>query len=94
MNPAATRCVANFSLLALAFFYLIMLGGGNYEQINVTHVVASAPPKSFAMMQGSYGFNPVKFWVIFRPLTILLFIVALVFNWKISEQRRKLLLIC
>ena len=70
-----------------------MLGGGNYEHLNVTPVITSAPPKSLSMMQGPFGFNPVKFWVTFRPLTILLFIAAIVFNWKISRRRRQLLII-
>lgn len=90
--PTKNRA-ANFSLIALSLFYLVMLGGGNYEQLNVTHTVASAPPKSLAMLQGPYGFNPVKFWAIFRPLTILLFIAALVFNWRVSTRRRKLLIV-
>lgn len=93
MDRASRTRLANFSLLLLALFYLIMLGGGNYEQINITHLVASAPPKSLAMLQGSYGFNPVKFWVIFRPLTILLFLAALVFNWRLSTRRKNLLIV-
>jgi hypothetical protein len=69
-----------------------MLGGGNYEHLNVTTTVASAPPKSFAMLQGPYGFNPVKFWATFRPVTILLFIIAIIANWNFSSSRRKLML--
>lgn len=84
--------IADYSLLLLTLFYLIMLGGGNYEQLTITSLVSSAPPKSLAMLQGPYGFNPVKFWVTFRPLTILLFIVALFINWRVSTFRRKLLL--
>ncbi len=84
--------LANISLILLALFYLIMLGGGSYEHMNVATVVASAPPKSLAMMQGVYGFNPVTFWVTFRPLTILLFVVAIISNWSFTTERRKLLL--
>lgn len=92
MNPNKYK-LANGSLILLALFYLIMLGGGNYEHMNVTTTVASAPPKSFAMLQGPYGFNPVKFWVTFRPITILLFITTIITNWNFSPSRRKLLLI-
>ncbi|MBL7876902.1 MAG: hypothetical protein JNL53_14635 [Cyclobacteriaceae bacterium] len=83
--------LANILLFSLVLFYLVMLGGGNYEQLNVTSLLASAPPESLAILQGPYGFNPVKFWVIFRPLTILLFLGAIIFNWR-STIRRKLLL--
>lgn len=85
--------LANIFVFALTLFYIIMLGGGNYEQLNVTHKIISDLPKSLSMMQGSYGFNPVKFWVIFRPITILLFIVSLIFNWSISRERKNLLII-
>lgn len=56
-------------------------------------MVASAPPKSLSVLQGPYGFNPVKFWGTFRPLTILLFTMALFSNWKYSPARRRLLII-
>lgn len=85
--------LANTTLFVLVLFYIIMLGGGNYEHLNVTPVITSAPPKSLSMLQGPYGFNPVKFWATFRPLTILFFILAIIFNWKISNTRRKLLII-
>jgi hypothetical protein len=84
--------LANVTLIALALFYIIMLGGGNYEHINVTPIITSAPPKSLAMLQGPFGFTPIKFWGIFRPITILLFILAIIFNWK--TRRRKFLLVC
>lgn len=87
------RKIANGTLITLALAYLIMLGGGNYEHMTITGLVASAPPKSLYMLQGPYGFSPIKFWVMFRPLTILLFIIAIVSNWHYSPFRRKLLLI-
>jgi len=84
--------LADISLISLALFYIIMLGGGNYEQLTVTNVVTSAPPKSLYMLQGPYGFKPVIFWIIFRPITILLFLLAIAANWSYSRARRKLLL--
>jgi len=85
--------LANVFLFALTISFFILLGGGNYEAINVTPKLVSAPPKSLAMLQGSYGFFPVYFWIIFHPLTELLFVLALIFNWKVSPYRRKLLII-
>ncbi len=86
------QSIANHCLILLALFYVIMLGGGNYEHLNVTPVVASAPPKSLAMLQGEYRFSPLKFWGIFRPISIVLFIAAIALNWNASAARRKLLL--
>ncbi|MEJ0031619.1 MAG: hypothetical protein WDO15_15140 [Bacteroidota bacterium] len=85
--------LANASLIALALFYLIMLGGGNYEQLTITRLVTSAPPKSLYILQGPYGFRPMVFWAIFRPITILLFVITLVTNWNHTRKRRNLLLI-
>src|SRR5689334_18316855 len=84
--------LADISLISLALFYIMMLGGGSYEQLTVTNVVTSAPPKSLYMLQGSFGFKPMIFWIIFRPITILFFLFAIITNWKHSS-RKKLLLI-
>jgi len=84
--------LANISLFALTISFLILLGGGNYEAINVTPKLVSAPPRSLAMMQGPYGFFPVFFWIVFHPLTELLFILALILNWKVSPYRRRILI--
>lgn len=84
---------ADASLIALTLFYLIMLGGGNYEQLTITNLVTSAPPKSLYILLGPYGFKPIAFWVLFRPITILLFIITLITNWNHKYSRRNLLLI-
>ena len=84
---------ADATLIALALFYIIMLGGGNYEQLTITSLVTSAPPKSLYILQGPYGFRPMMFWALFRPITILLFVITLVANWRHSKARRNLLLI-
>ncbi len=90
MNTSRT---ANIVLIALVLFYLIMLGGGNYEHMNITPVITSSPPQSLQMLQGPYAFNPAKFWATFRPLTILLFIASLVLYWKRPGTSKNLLII-
>lgn len=92
MSLSINNRLANVTLFALTLFYITMVGGGTYEQINVTSVVTAAPPKSLAMLQGPYGFSPVKFWVIFRPITILFFLLALSFHWREGGPRKKILL--
>lgn len=91
LSPGKIKA-ANASLVALALFYLIMLGGGNYEQLNVTRLVTSAPPKSLYIFQGEFGFRPMTFWIVFRPITMALFILTLITNWNREIGRRKLLL--
>ena len=85
--------LAGTSLLLLCLFYCIMLGGGNYEQLTVAKVIVSNPPKSFAMLIGEYPFTPIAFWAKFRALTIVLFVLAIVFNWRASPFNRKILLV-
>lgn len=82
---------ANYALTALALFYIIMLGGGNYEQLNITQLVVRDLPKSLYILQGDYGFKPFAFWVLFRPITILLFVITLVVNWKFNNRRKLLI---
>src|SRR6478736_3463892 len=84
--------LADGSLTCLTLFYIIMLGGGCYEQLTVTNLVTSAPPKSLYMLQGPFGFKPMIFWIIFRPITIILFLITIITHWKYSLLRRKLLL--
>jgi hypothetical protein len=86
--------LANISLFALTISFIILLGGGNYEAINVVGKLASAPPRSLAMLQGPYRFFPVPFWATFHTLTEILFVIALILNWKVSKERRKILLYC
>jgi hypothetical protein len=93
MNSHLKLKFADASLIALALFYIIMLGGGNYEQLTITSLVTSAPPKSLYILQGPYGFRPMMFWSLFRPVTILFFIIALIANWNHGSKTRNFLLI-
>jgi len=83
--------LADISLICLTLFYVMMLGGGSYEQLTVTNVVTSAPPKSLYMLQGPFGFKPIIFWIIFRPITVILFFLSIAANWNYSRIRRRLL---
>ncbi|MBX2898884.1 MAG: hypothetical protein KF775_04515 [Cyclobacteriaceae bacterium] len=69
-------------LFTLVLLYIVMTGGGTYEHLNVTTKVLRAPPESLAILHGPYAFNPIKFWAIFRPITILLFIASLAISWR------------
>jgi hypothetical protein len=56
----------------------------------IASTLSEAPPRSFAMLQGEYGYNSSSFWDIVPSITFLLFIIALITNWK--TQRQKLIL--
>ena len=81
----------NLTLMALVAFCLMQIGAQLYALSVVASTVSAAPPRSFAMLQGEYGYNSSAFWSTVPPITFVLFVIALIANWKTS--RRKLLLL-
>ncbi|MEJ7847393.1 MAG: hypothetical protein WKF92_04800 [Pyrinomonadaceae bacterium] len=82
--------IPNVTLMAVAASCLIQIGAQLFALVVVAGTVAEAPPRSFAMFAGEYGYNSSAFWSTVPPVTAVLFIIALVANWK--TQRRELLL--
>ena len=78
-----------YSISCLTF--AIMIGGAVYEHLNVVPQWSAAPPVSLSMFQGEYGLNPEPFWKIVHPVNLVLFITALIVNWK-TERRKNILL--
>jgi hypothetical protein len=81
----------NVTLIALTASCLIQAGAQLFAVSMVASTVSEAPPRSFAMFQGEYGYNSSSFWDIVPSITFLLFIIALIINWK--TQRKKLILV-
>src|SRR6188768_728957 len=80
----------NLTLIALTASCLLQTGAQLFAVSIVASTISEAPPRSLAMLQGEYGYNSSSFWDIVPPITFLLFIIALITNWK--TQRRKLIL--
>ena len=80
----------NLTLIALVASCLAQVGAQLFALSVVASTVSKAPPRSFAMLQGEYGYNSSAFWNAVPMITFVLFIIALVTNWK--NQRRKLIL--
>ncbi len=76
--------------MALVACCLMQVGAQLYALSVVASTVSAAPPRSFAMLQGEYGYNSSAFWNTVPTITFVLFFVALVANWK--TPRRRLLL--
>jgi hypothetical protein len=83
--------VRDLTLMALVACGLMQIGAQLYALSVVASTVSAAPPRSFAMLQGKYGYNSSAFWNTFPTITAVLFVIALVANWK--TPRRKLLLL-
>ncbi len=80
----------NITLIALVACCLLQVGAQLFALSVVAGTLAAAPPRSFAMLNGEYGYNSTAFWNTVPMITFVLFIIALVTNWK--NQRRKLIL--
>lgn len=78
-----------YSLGCLAF--TVIIGAAVYEHMAVWPGVFAAPPASLTMMQGEYGLNAAAFWSAIHPVTLLLFVLNLI--WSCKSPRRKHLLI-
>src|ERR1043166_8755040 len=83
--------VKTLALMALVFCCLMQIGAQLFAVSVVASTMSAAPPRSFAMLQGQYGYNSSVFWNIVPMITSVLFVIALVANWK--TPRRKLLLL-
>ena len=83
--------LSNVTLMASVASCFIQFGAQLFALIVVASTVAEAPPRSFAMFQGEYGYNSSIFWNTVPPITFVLIIIALVTNWK--TRRRNLLLL-
>lgn len=81
----------NVTLMALVTSCFIQIGAQLFALVVIAGTVSKAPPRSFAMFQGEYGYNSSAFWSVVPLITFVLFVIALVANWK--TRRRKLLLL-
>ena len=84
------RSLANVTLIALIVSCFAQIGAQLFAISMIARVVQSAPPRSFAILEGPYSYDSSAFWQTVPPITTVLFLVALIANWK--TDRRKLLL--
>ena len=78
--------VRNVTLMALTASCLLQAGGQMFALAVVASTVSEAPPRSFAMLQGEYGYDSSAFWETLPPITAILFVIALIANWKTSRR--------
>ena len=81
----------NVSLMAAAASCFIQIGAQLFAVSVIVRTVVQAPPRSFAIFGGAYGYDSSSFWNTVPPITALLLVIALAANWK--TRRRNLLLI-
>jgi hypothetical protein len=79
------------TLIVLIMSYFVVVGADIYGQIVVARTVLEAPPRSLSMLQGEYTLDSSAFWRVVTTLPLILFVAAIVANWR--TPRRRLLLI-
>ncbi len=78
-------------MMALVASCLVQVGAQLFALSVVASTVSAAPPRSFAILQGEYRYDSSAFWSTVPMITFVLFLIALVANWK--TPRRKFLLL-
>jgi hypothetical protein len=78
-------------LMLLIISYFIVAGANLFGTVTIATTAFAAPPASFAMYQGEYGYDGSHFWAIAPNVVLALYILALIVNWH--TPRRSLLLI-
>lgn len=73
--------------------YFIMNGAQLWETVLMVPAWTAAPPSSLIFFQKPYGLDFKVFWIITHGIHELIFITALIFNWKIRKRRNLILLV-
>lgn len=81
----------NLTMMAAVAACFAQIGAQLFALYVVAKTVSAAPPRSFAILVGEYRYDSSAFWDMFPPIVFVLFILALVVNWK--TRRRNLVLI-
>ena len=78
--------VRNLTLMALITSCFLQVGGGLFAILTVVSSLIEAPPRSFAILEGEYRYDSSAFWETLPPITAILFVIALVANWRTSRR--------
>ena len=74
-----------YALTCLSFSAII--GAAIYEHIALWPAAFSELPKSLTVFQGPYRLNAAPFWQSIHPVTLFLFVITLIVNWKTVRKR-------
>lgn len=76
----------NLTLMAVITSCLLQVGGGLFAISILVDTITEAPPRSFAILEGAYRYDSSAFWETLPPITGILFIIALIANWKTTRR--------
>ena len=78
--------IRNLFLILASISFVVVIGGAVYEHLALVPVWTSAVPASLTVFQGPYRLAAENFWIPIHPVTIVLFVVALIANWKTDRR--------
>ncbi len=78
--------VRNVTLMAVITSCFLQAGGGMFAISVLVSTITAAPPRSFAILEGAYRYDSSAFWQTIPPITALLFVIALIANWKTNRR--------
>lgn len=84
---------AEIWLLATILLYFLMNGAQLFETAVLVPKWIARPPESFGLLADKNGMSLKAFWIIFHSLHEVVFIVAIVFCWKLGAVRNWLLVL-
>lgn len=81
------KILALISYLLLSSATFMQAGASLFAIVVNVSTLIEAPPESLKMVQGKYAFNPDVFWNNFPNVVTILFVLALILNWKNSLRK-------
>lgn len=81
-----TLKVCDLTLMAAITSCLLQVGGGLFAISVLVSTIMEAPPRSFAILEGAYRYDSSAFWETLPPITAILFVIALIANWKTPRR--------
>lgn len=86
-----SHTVKKVSLIASIASCFTQIGAQLFAIVVIVRATIAAPPRSFAMFEGEYGYDSSIFWETVPMITLALLILAIAANWRTT--RRSLLLL-
>jgi hypothetical protein len=74
--------IGNLTFLSLIGGLFIQLGAQLFALLIIVRTLIKVPPESLAILQGPYGYDSSIYWDVFPNITFILFVVAIISNWK------------
>ena len=78
--------IRNLTLMAVITSCFLQVGGGLFAISVLVSTITAAPPRSFAILEGAYRYDSSAFWETLPPITAILFVIALIANWKTDRR--------